>query len=379
MKQRVGLITTINTNLGDDFIREGICRVIEAVFPGGDIEYVLVNKHYPFTVYPQGHPLRRIGLWLQALPRGKKRLYNVASRILHPFGSHLFENCDFVVQCGTPVAWPGCSRSEWATPLWEHIIGRIRQKGKKVLNLGAGSCYPWESQPQQIKDSRDTRFLRKILGYCQVTTVRDRLAQTLFSQLGYSCPLLPCPAFLTGRFFSPPRQGETLVVNYMEKGGHYDWGQRIDPQSWRETLLKILEQVRKTHPVVFLCHSEKEYSLAFSLDPSIPRVFPKNPQEYFSVIAQARVGIGNRLHSVIALASLGIPALGVGTDTRLLMLEAIGLPYLYVKEAQEDTVKEILHHLLNHREEEKERLLSLQNQSWGQYVAKVEEALSCSS
>lgn len=379
MKQRVGLITTLNTNLGDDLIREGICRVIEAVFPGSELEYILVNKHHPFTVYPQGHPLRRIGLWLQSLPRGKNRLYNLASRIFHRFGSHLFENCDFIVQCGTPVAWPQCSRSEWAIPLWEHIISRIQQKGKKVLNLGAGSCYPWERQPQQINNSKDAHFLRKILSYCQATTVRDRLAQKLFSQLGYSCPLLPCPAFLTGRFFSPPSgRGDTLVINYMEKGGHYDWGQGIDPQSWREALLKVLERIRKAHPVIFLCHSKKEYSLAFSLDPSIPRVFPQNPQEYFSVITQALAGIGNRLHSVIALASLGIPALGIGTDTRLLMLEAIGLPYLYVKEAQEDRVEEILRYLLNHREEEKERLLSLQNQSWGQYVTTVEEALTSS-
>ena len=46
----------------------------------------------------------------------------------------------------------------------------------------------------------------------------------------------------------------------------------------------------------------------------------------------------NRLHAAVALAGTrDSPLVSVGTDTRLLMVAAIGLPYRYVKDARVGT------------------------------------------
>ena len=68
---RIGLITTLNRNIGDDFIRDGIVQLMLQVFAGRDVRFVTVNKHTPWSVYPGWHPLR----WLQTLedvPRGRR-------------------------------------------------------------------------------------------------------------------------------------------------------------------------------------------------------------------------------------------------------------------------------------------------------------------
>jgi len=369
---RIGLITTINTNIGDDFIREGICLLLREVFKGHSVDFVPVNKHQPYRVYPRWHPIHLP----QMLPRGKNRAKRLMAKLLYGFRLTLFDSCDLIVQCGTPVIWPGCSRCEWAEPLWNQVVGRLSRKGMPVLNLGAGSCYPWEKQPQYIDDEDDAIYLRRILGYCRITTVRDELAQHLFEDLGQFSPLIPCPALFAGRLFiNGPTNGDFVVINYMEKGGHYDWGQSIDPMVWRNTVRALIERLRKHHQVLFLCHNQKEYGLAFEIDPAIPRFLPKNSREYFSVLSRAKIGLCNRLHAAIALAGIGIPSVAVGTDTRLLMVETAGLPYLYVKEATVERIEEILQDLLINRKKERERLFMLREQTWDQYVEVVEKAL----
>lgn len=373
---RIGLITTLNTNIGDDFIREGICLVLCQVFKGQQIEFISINKHQPFMVYPDWHPTQLVQSLAGILPRGKGRLPLWTERVFYRFGLSRFDNCDLIVQCGTPVVWPGCSRCEWAEPLWHQVVGRLSQKGVPVLNLGAGSCYPWEKQPQKVNDERDMLYLKQILGYCRITTARDRLAQGLFESLGASCPLIPCPALLAGQPFTDGQINENLfVINYMERGGHYDWGQNIEPLEWRTVIRTLIKRYAKRYHLLFLCHDEKEYELAFALDSTIPRFLPKNSQEYFSVVSRARVGLCNRLHAAIALAGIGIPSVAVGTDTRLLMVEAVDLPSRYVKEATVEDVEEALQDLLTNWERERERLLTLREQTWNQYVKVVEKAL----
>src|SRR6266498_1438785 len=161
---KIGLVTTLNTNIGDDFIREGVCHVLKQVLGSVELEFISVNKHRPYSVYPKWHPTH----WVAAtrhLPRGRYFLRRVLSRYGARVGLSRFDNCNLIVQCGTPVAWPGCSKSEWAEPLWTHVVGRHSRKGTPVLNLGAGACYPWEKQPETIEDENDACYLRRIVSY----------------------------------------------------------------------------------------------------------------------------------------------------------------------------------------------------------------------
>jgi hypothetical protein len=363
---KIGLITTLGTNLGDDLIRAGICHILKEVFSGQKIEFACVNKHKPYTVYPPWHPLR----WA---PRGQR----ILRRVLPKYGLSIFDRCDCIVQCGTPVIWPGCHKCEWAVPVWHEVVGRLSQKGIPVFNLGAGSCYPWKKQPESVTDEEDRAYLQKILGYCKITTVRDVLAHTLLKNLGYESPFIPCPALVAGRpYAGKPADDGFVVINYMEKGGHYDWEQNIDAAIWSASVVKLVQHIRKRHKVVFLCHDLKEHALASRMDPSIPCFLPKNLDQYFSFLAHAKAGICNRLHASVALAGIGIPTVAVGTDTRMKMVEAIGLPSFYVKDAFQEKVTDAFENIMNRRKSEYERLIALRERTWNQYVNIVKTCIA---
>jgi hypothetical protein len=373
---KIGLITTLDTNIGDDFIREGICNLLRSVFHDRELEFVPVNKHQPFTVFDTSHPARLAqGL---RLPVGG-RFIGAAANLLAKTGKSRFDDCGLIVQCGAPVLWPDCNRCEWAEPLWSSVIGRLHEK-TPVLNLAAGSCYPWEKQPEKIDNPLDARFLRTISSYCVATTARDTLARKLFASIGVEAKFLPCTALLaggTGR--KPGGYRDFILINYMPGGGHYDWGQRIDPSSWDRAMSELISNLKKKHKVAMLCHNETEKRAASELVPDLPIIFPKTPEEYFSVVAGAKAAVCNRLHASVGMAGIGIPSIAIGTDTRLLMVDAIGVPALYVKDATLEKMEESLNRILVNREAESQRLLALRERVWKEYVELIRNSLKKSA
>lgn len=372
---KIGLITTLDTNIGDDFIREGICKLLKELFKREEPEFVCVNKHKPYTVYPAWHPIH-VGDVAERLPLGQNLLRATADSLFARMGFSRFDDCDLIVQCGAPVFWPNCSRSEWAQPIWRDVIGRLCEK-IPVLNLAAGSCYPWERQQDVLKLPEDAEYIKSILGYCRLTTVRDRLARSICNSLGWDTPVIPCSAFLAamGRKAEIAESGY-ILINYMQGGGHYDWEQGIDPGIWEKMVLTLIARLGSRHKLAFLCHDEKEYALAKELASSLPIFFPKTPDEYFDCAAGAKFGICNRMHASVGMAGLGIPSIAVCTDTRLLMVAELGLPVHYVNEVSADILEEETESLLNSWGAEHERLSVLQHAVWGRYISTIGEALS---
>jgi hypothetical protein len=365
---RIGLITTLSTNIGDDLVREGICLVLRAAAGAKTLEFVAINKHDPLSAYPAGHPLAVVRKVSRLMPRGRRRFEKSMARVLYPLRNSLFDSCEMVVQCGTPVAWYGCARSEFAGPVWDQIVGRLSRVGVVAANLGAGSCYPWTRQPSELTNEQDAAYLRRILGYCRVTTVRDALAQRLFAQLGSSCQTLPCPAMLTGRLSKvPSTNGEFIIINYMEKGGHYDYGQGIDAVRWRDSLAKVVKSLQKRHQVLMLCHNEQEYELARKFASPASPFLPRDTAELLSILSRAKAGICNRLHAAVALAGIGIPSVAVGNDTRLRMVQELGLPCHYVEETDSEQLEQELESLVSERPRHMERLLTMRDRAYEAY------------
>lgn len=376
---RIGLITTINTNIGDDFIRDGIVQILRHVYGHADVRFFAINKHKPFSVYPMWHPLRWLEL-LDHVPRGQATTTLVktrASLLLHGFGGSHFDKMDAIVHCGAPMMWPGCHRSVWATTLWEHVVARISPR-IPVLTLAAGSAYPWENQPDAIMDPSDAAFIRNVLSSSRVVTARDELYAGLAKPLGYTIPTIPCSAFLVGRRFTAPPADEQDVVlfNYMPGAGHWSWGQRIDSDRWMATAKALIESLSRRHQVVFLCHDQNEYEAAGYLNAALPRFLPTSIESYVALIRRSKAAVTNRIHAAVALASLGIPAISVGTDTRMLMLQPIGVPFRYVKDPQLGNLVEELEILMIRRGDERERLIALRDATWSQYVETVAGATS---
>jgi hypothetical protein len=290
-------------------------------------------------------------------------------------GLSRFDSCDLIVQCGAPVLWPGCHRAEWAESLWHRVVGRLSGR-IPALNLASGSAYPWEDQPSHISDFRDVQFLKDILGYCTLTTVRDRLARDLCRSLGTETPLIPCAAFLSAGDRAAQNEEKNLVlINYMRGGGHFDFGQNIDPEIWEKTVKTLIDRMKTRHKLAFLCHNDKEYGLARELDPTLPRLWPKTPEEYFFVVSKAKTALCNRMHASVGLAGVGIPSVAVCTDSRLLMVDALGLPYIYVKFARADELESMLEDLITRRAFWKESLMNLRAKTMRDYIHTLEAVL----
>ena len=372
---KIGLITTLTTNIGDDFIREGICHVLAEVFKGERLEFVSINKHKPYTVYPAWHPIHVIDVAYR-LPVGQNFMRQSVGRLFSKIGLSCFDDCNLIVQCGAPVFWPNCSQNEWAQPLWHEVVGRLSQK-VPVLNLAAGSCYPWEKQPTTIDPPEDIKYIQAILGYCRLTTVRDKLSQTLCKSLGRDTPLIPCSAFLAARGRRAHITGSGyILINYMTGGGHYSWEQGIDNGKWEETVKTLIARLGKRHRLALLCHDEQEFSLARQLVPGLPVFFPKTQREYFDCVSEAKYAICNRMHASVAMAGLGIPSIAICTDTRLLMVSQIGLKTYYVKDTGADVLEDEIERAVNLLKTEQERLLGLQNETWENYISIIKETLS---
>jgi len=372
---RIGLITTLNTNIGDDFIREGICLILREIFKSRNVEFIPVNKHKPLSAYPDWHPIQ-LSKKTYLLLRGRYHL----SRLIENFASNIklshLDTCDMIVQCGAPVFWPNCYQNEWAKPIWQDIVGRLYDK-IPILNLAAGSCYPWEKQPIKIDIPEDEKYITSILNYCRLTTVRDHLAQSLSKTLSKEVPLIPCSALLVGRGRKTQiNQSGYILINYMTGGGHYTWNQEIDDRKWEYTVKTLIERLSKRHKIAFLCHDEKEFSLTKKINSELPVFFPKSTQEYLDCASESMFAICNRMHASIAMAGIGVPSIAVCTDTRLLMVSQIGLPIHYVKDVNADILEEETEKIINSIRFEHDRLLFLQAQVWENYISIIKEALN---
>lgn len=378
MPIRVGLITTLNHNLGDDFIREGLKLVLEQVLNRTQIEYVEVDKHKPLSILPVWHPLQ-VNRLADFLPRGAQTAKRPAELLFSGLAPSRFDGCGLIVQCGAPVLWPNCHTAEWAAPIWNGVVRRLHRK-VPVLNLAGGACYPCEQVPETLTDAADVRFLRAIVGYCRLTTVRDHLAKTLLCSIGIDSPLIPCSAFLVaGDRLAPRERTGPILISYMYGGGHYDWNQHIDAEGWEKTVLELIARLRRRHEIAFLCHNERERQLAGRLDPSLPCLLPKTAKEFVDVVSTAKTAVCNRMHASVALASLGIPSVAVCTDTRLDMVKQLGLPCFYVKEATTDVLESNIENLLLRSSDERTRLAELKTCVKARYVAVVSAALDGSA
>lgn len=359
---RVGLISTLNTNLGDDLVREGILRIMRYAC-SADIEPVIINKHHPLEVYPTWHP----ACWLGKIRPKSTRLTKLLSYLFAWIRCSRFDDCDIIIYAGTPLLWENCHQCEWAIPIWQHIVKRLSAK-IPVLILGGGSCYAWLKQPRQIDNKKDHRFIASITSMSKLVTVRDPYAQQLLTNPNH---LLPCPAFVAANQNPTACCGKNgyILFNYMKGAGHYDYGQNINHTLWesqaKETIA-LLQQ--RGYNVAFLCHNQKEVKLADALLPDLRIFTPQDPEEYASLAKNTQAAICNRLHACVSLAGLGVPSVAVGVDSRLKMVATLGLPIYFVSEAEPEALVNDLTTLVDNNSEEHKRLVQLKKETMQRYI-----------
>jgi hypothetical protein len=340
---RVSFITTVNHNVGDDFVREGIIYLLENHC--GRVQTSLIHKHLPITARPEFswiHDLKVDCFLDKHKPMVARRLTDQIDSVLHLFPwSDRITRCDILVQSGAPIYWANsplkdCKDNEW----WKPLIERRWLKygaNRPFLNLAGGACQPWDSDGSEFADRPATlEYIRRFFDLATLTTLRDTLSVRILKLAGRSAPALPCSSiFSVDRLGIKPLRGEYVALNYMPCGGHYAFGQSINSLGWERSFVHFARKLATRIPCVLVCHDERELHAAKNLLPELELFHSHHYSDYLHCYARAKWGILNRIHGAFALASLGKPATIVGTDTRAQMAGMFGMRSIFVNQADE--------------------------------------------
>ena len=334
---RVAAITTVDHNVGDDFVREGIFYLLRRIYP--DLTTVQIHQHMPILARPELEWVYKsgccrlldrvpgfLGLGVMTWLDGIMPLNRKTDRIL---------NCDLLVQCGAPVYWlhgaNSCAQSEWYGPLIRRRWATVRSR-VPFLNLAGGACQAFGSDGSEFSEASETLdFIRKFYDDCLLTTLRDGLAAQILRAAGREATVLPCSSiFARLEVGVEPQTPSYVALNYMRTGGHYRFGKRQNPEVWEGHFSDFVKQLPLGEEYVFVCHSRSELEDARRLFPSFRILWSEDYRDYLRFYSAAKFGIFNRVHAAMALASFGRPSLVVGSDSRALMSDTIGLKSIFV-------------------------------------------------
>jgi len=331
---KIALITTVNHNVGDDFVREGIKYLLKHYFRNKSLEFQNIHKHSPITV--------RYGFeWFRNL-----RLSNMVDKLIpKSWTKDRILEADIVVQCGAPVYWchevfnVHCYQNEWYKPLIKERF--LKNKNAKLLNLAAGTCQTYHSDGSEFCD-KCKAYIKEFYSLSSITTVRDTLAKTVLNNLGLYPTLIPCSSIFAIDEYGLKNEGEDyVVVNYMKGGGHYIFDKKIDIEKWEREFRKFYFELKKKERVIVSCHNQKEVNQVLELDPEAEIFYAKNDYlEYMKFYSRAKFGIFNRIHGAFLLASYGKPSIVIGNDSRAKMAELIGLKHYFVNDVNYEILNE---------------------------------------
>jgi ADP-heptose:LPS heptosyltransferase len=339
---KITFMTTTGVNVGDEFIREGICSFLDEIFSSWEPFYV--NKHNLITLH--------------------QRVYDENATLCDKF-----RDADIIIQAGAPVYWKiDASTSynvEWAEELWEK---RIFQLGplKPVLNIAAGACQPYPDFAKTfLSDPRCIDFARRVAHACRWTSVRDPLASQILYALDIEHDVLPCSAFHAARRVKGKIDDNDIIgINLMSLGGHFKLSDDVDSHAWGDTIDALVTDLRSRHNLIFIAHDLQEKEFMQRLTSGGEEVFYSTRYEdYMTVYANCKAVLANRVHGAVCAAGFGRPAVIVGNDTRLQIGDYIGLPSRYVGMATADELIDLVEEGIVNKVRERERLIALREES----------------
>lgn len=327
--KRIAVITTLNHNVGDDFIRYGVCHLLASRL-SCRLEWTFIHKHSPASLRPGMSWFRNF--------RFESKISPVVDFLL-PLNVDRdpILNCDILVQSGAPVYWCAndsthCADNEWFGPFINRRYSRVR-RDVPFLNLAAGACLAYDDDGTRMFGcAKDMRYVDRLTRAAAVTTVRDPLAAAIVKKAsGRDVPILPCTAiFARDHQGVTPRADGYIVFNFMDRGGHYDLGGGRSGTNWKTEFEQVYRHFKRSHRCLLVCHDRKELDSARSIDPAGEVFWSADAAEYLKLYAGAKAALVNRLHAAMALFSFGKPVVAVASDSRALMVGVVGIPHHHV-------------------------------------------------
>jgi hypothetical protein len=324
---KIAFITTVDHNIGDDFVREGIKYLLRQYFKNNTIEFQNIHKHSPITT--------RYGFeWFR-----NYRLSSIADKVIPKnWSKDRVSDADILIQSGAPVYWchdgqAHCCQNEWYKPLIKERFSK-NIHNTRLLNLAAGTCQRYHSKGNEFCLKCNT-YIKEFFDLTDVTTVRDKLAQIVLSKNALDVPVIPCSSIFAADEYGLKVEDEDYVaINYMRGGAHYTFGQNIDFEKWESEFKKFYFKIKEKERVVFCCHDKKEIDEAKKIDAKAEVFYRKDDfLAYMRFYSKAKFGILNRVHGAFLLASYGKPSIVIGNDSRAKMCEEIGVESFFVNDA----------------------------------------------
>lgn len=321
---KIGINTTIQTNIGDDFIREGILFLVRKTLT--DFEVVLAQKHIT----------------------DRWSIDSVRKQI------SVIKECAIIIQSGAPVYWPDVAyihSGEWPDLFWR------QGKDKSVLALASGSCYPGGWKLNQLTKA-DKTFISVTIDKSKLITARDEMAVKVVKHVrpDTEIKLFPCTAFWAPEALDVKIDPKYAVLNYMYGASHF-W--QTEHSGWKKLASDFYRQAtRKYGRCMLVCHNKQETTLAKGIGVKQSDVFYSDSyKDYGEVYAKAIIGVANRVHGACIIAGCGIPVINVGIDSRLLVNKFIGARQGHVSNVvRSHTGKSIVDILDKDRKEFREKI-----------------------
>ncbi len=335
----ITFITTVDHNVGDDFVREGIKYLLGQVFKGKELSFQNIHKHSPITVRHGFEFFKNMKISKFSFPSK----YLDALLPLRITKDKILE-ADIVIQSGAPVYWchkdfgSHCADNEWYDPL---IRRRFNENHDAILlNIAAGSCQGYNSDGSEFQNCiKDIEYIRQFYNASDLTTVRDNLAKKILDSLNLNPSLIPCPSiYAIDAYGLKPSEGQYLVINYMQIGGHFTFGKKLESAKWNKVLKEFYEYVKNKEDILFVCHNKNEVENAKKIDNTARTFYSNNFLDYMKIYSKAKYGIMNRIHGAFLMASYGAPSFVIGNDSRAKMTEEIGLESMFLNDITYSTL-----------------------------------------
>ena len=172
--KKIAFITTVDHNVGDDFVREGIKYLLKSANPNIDFQFQNIHKHSPITARYGFEQFRNLRL--------SRRVDKIISKSLTK--DRILE-ADIIVQSGAPVYWchekggTHCYKVEWYEPLIKDRLSK--NKNAILLNFAAGTCQKYHSFGDEFCDKCNS-YMKEFYELAQSKLKREKsmLMQSLW-------------------------------------------------------------------------------------------------------------------------------------------------------------------------------------------------------
>lgn len=134
-----------------------------------------------------------------------------------------------------------------------------------------------------------------------------------------------CPAAFA---ITEPRVASVKICNFMTDGAHDPYFDDQEAEIWRSKIQELSDYCLN-NDFYFIEHSRPDYEKRQEHGrelgwPEDRIICYDTAEEYVDTYSRAECYVGNRLHGAVLVASLGRPAIGIGYESRLEMVERVG-------------------------------------------------------